>query len=82
MLSSKMVAIAQTVILLNEVSAREVFRVLIRRSLVRIQPRYPLLISDYSAEAVSQMIDSGKRILGTIMLNPNPWRMPSNASLK
>jgi len=23
--------------------------------------------------AVSQMIDSGKRILGTIMLNPNPW---------
>ena len=24
-------------------------------------------------EAVSQMIDSGKRILGTIMLNPNPW---------
>jgi len=24
-------------------------------------------------EAVSQMIDSGKRILGTVMLNPNPW---------
>jgi nucleoside-triphosphatase len=23
--------------------------------------------------AVSQMIDSGKLILGTIMLNPNPW---------
>jgi len=23
--------------------------------------------------AVSQVIDSGKRILGTIMLNPNPW---------
>ncbi len=23
--------------------------------------------------AVSQMLDSGKRILGTIMLNPNPW---------
>jgi len=23
--------------------------------------------------AVSQMIDSGKRILGTIMLSPNPW---------
>ena len=24
-------------------------------------------------EAVSQTIDSGKRVLGTIMLNPNPW---------
>ncbi len=24
-------------------------------------------------EAVSRMIDSGKRILGTVMLNPNPW---------
>lgn len=24
-------------------------------------------------EAVSQMIDSGKRIIGTIMLNPNQW---------
>lgn len=23
--------------------------------------------------AVSQIIDSGKRVLGTIMLNPNPW---------
>ena len=23
--------------------------------------------------AISQMIDSGKRILGTIMLSPNPW---------
>jgi len=23
--------------------------------------------------AVAQMLDSGKRILGTIMLNPNPW---------
>ena len=23
--------------------------------------------------AVSQVIDSGKRVLGTIMLNPNPW---------
>jgi hypothetical protein len=80
--SSKTGAIAQTVILLNEVSAREVFRVLTRRSLVRIQPRYPLLISDYPVEAVSQMIDSGKRIIGTIMLNPDPWRMPSNANLK
>ena len=24
-------------------------------------------------EAVLRIIDSGKRILGTIMLNPNPW---------
>ena len=24
-------------------------------------------------ESISQMIDSGTRILGTIMLNPNPW---------
>ncbi|MFC1993217.1 nucleoside-triphosphatase [Chloroflexota bacterium] len=24
-------------------------------------------------EAVSQIVDSGKRILGTIMLNPHPW---------
>lgn len=24
-------------------------------------------------KAVSQIIDSGKRVLGTIMLNPNPW---------
>ncbi len=31
------------------------------------------LFSTSFREAVSQMIDSGKRILGTIMLNPNPW---------
>ncbi len=31
------------------------------------------LFSANFREAVSQMIDSGKRILGTIMLNPNPW---------
>jgi nucleoside-triphosphatase len=31
------------------------------------------LFSANFREAVSQMIDSGARILGTIMLNPNPW---------
>ena len=31
------------------------------------------LFSANFRRAVSQMIDSGKRILGTIMLNPNPW---------
>ncbi len=31
------------------------------------------LFSASFREAVSQAIDSGKRILGTIMLNPNPW---------
>jgi len=31
------------------------------------------LFSANFREAVSQMIDSGKRILGTIMLSPNPW---------
>jgi len=31
------------------------------------------LFSAKFREAVSQAIDSGKRVLGTIMLNPNPW---------
>ena len=31
------------------------------------------LFSAKFREAVSQVIDSGKRILGTIMFNPNPW---------
>ena len=31
------------------------------------------LFSANFREAVSQMIGSGKRILGTIMLNPHPW---------
>ena len=31
------------------------------------------LFSANFRRAVSQIIDSGKRILGTIMLNPNPW---------
>jgi nucleoside-triphosphatase THEP1 len=31
------------------------------------------LFSANFREAVSRMIDGGKRILGTIMLNPNPW---------
>ncbi len=31
------------------------------------------LFSASFREAVSQMIGSGKRILGTIMLNPHPW---------
>ncbi len=31
------------------------------------------LFSTDFRRAVSQMIDSGKLILGTIMLNPNPW---------
>ncbi len=31
------------------------------------------LFSARFREAVSQAIDSGKRILATIMLNPNPW---------
>ncbi len=31
------------------------------------------LFSANFREAVSRMIDSGKRVLGTIMLNPNPW---------
>ena len=31
------------------------------------------LFSANFREAVSQMVDSGKRILGTVMLNPNPW---------
>jgi len=31
------------------------------------------LFSDNFRGAVSQIIDSGKRILGTIMLSPNPW---------
>jgi nucleoside-triphosphatase len=31
------------------------------------------LFSTDFRKAVSQMIDSGKLILGTIMLNPNPW---------
>ncbi|MFC2006052.1 NTPase [Chloroflexota bacterium] len=31
------------------------------------------LFSAEFRETVSQMIDNGKRILGTIMLNPNPW---------
>jgi nucleoside-triphosphatase len=31
------------------------------------------LFSANFRKAVSQMIDSGKRILGTVMLNPNPW---------
>ena len=31
------------------------------------------LFSARFREAVSRMVDSGTRILGTIMLNPNPW---------
>jgi nucleoside-triphosphatase len=31
------------------------------------------LFSDGFREAVSEMIDGGKRILGTIMLRPHPW---------
>ena len=31
------------------------------------------LFSANFREAVIQIIDSGKRVLGTIMLNPNPW---------
>ncbi len=31
------------------------------------------LFSASFREAVLQIIDSGKRVLGTIMLNPNPW---------
>jgi len=31
------------------------------------------LFSAKFREAVSQIIDSGKRMLGTIMFNPNPW---------
>ncbi len=31
------------------------------------------LFSAHFRETVSQMIGNGKRILGTIMLNPNPW---------
>lgn len=31
------------------------------------------LFSAHFREAVSQIIDSGKRVLGTIMLNSNPW---------
>ena len=31
------------------------------------------LFSASFREAVSQIIGSGKRVLGTIMLNPNPW---------
>ncbi len=31
------------------------------------------LFSANFRRAISQMIDGGKRILGTIMLNPNPW---------
>ena len=31
------------------------------------------LFSANFRRAVSQIIDSGKRVLGTIMLNPNPW---------
>jgi len=31
------------------------------------------LFSDSFREAVSRIIASGKRVLGTVMLNPNPW---------
>ncbi len=31
------------------------------------------LFSAQFREAVSQIINSGKKVLGTIMLNPNPW---------
>ncbi len=31
------------------------------------------LFSASFREAVLQIIDSGKRVLGTILLNPNPW---------
>jgi len=31
------------------------------------------LFSPNFREAISQIINSGKRVLGTIMLNPNPW---------
>ena len=31
------------------------------------------LFSAKFREAVSRVIDSGKRVLGTVMLNPNPW---------
>ena len=31
------------------------------------------LFSTNFRETVLQIIDSGKRVLGTIMLNPNPW---------
>ena len=31
------------------------------------------LYSDNFREAVSRIIESGKKVLGTIMLNPNPW---------
>ena len=31
------------------------------------------LFSAYFREAVLKIIDSGRRLLGTIMLNPNPW---------
>jgi nucleoside-triphosphatase THEP1 len=34
--------------------------------------RMELFSADFR-EPVSQMIDSGQRILGTIMLNPHPW---------
>ena len=31
------------------------------------------LLSDNFREAVTKIVGSGKRVLGTIMLNPNPW---------
>ena len=31
------------------------------------------LFSANFREAVSRIIESGKKVLGTIMLNPNPW---------
>ena len=41
------------------------------------------LFSANFREAVLQIIDSGKRVLGTIMLNPNPWtdRIKQNPQL-
>ncbi len=31
------------------------------------------LFSDNFRQTILQVINSGKRVLGTIMLNPNPW---------
>ncbi len=59
---------------LERVGVPAIYQAVQQRDLVVIDEIGKMeLFSASFREAVSQAIDSGKRILGTIILNPNPW---------
>ena len=59
---------------LDRVGVPALYQAVRQRVLVVIDEigKMELFSADFR-EAVSQIIDGGKRVLGTIMLNPNPW---------